>query len=270
MPERYSGVKVERNYQKEIFKLIQSMTGESNIMAVPKIFLEIVGDLETGVFLSQLVYLTDKGSREDGFIYKTVGEWKDDLFLSEYSIRKSKKMLEEMGLIETKVMKANGSPTVHYRVNKDALAETILRMHSLETLNSQEPNVESEVSITKTTTETTTYIKPSFRNCESSDDEIKPKKEKKVFDRDSNPHKLARLLAVCIQDNKPDASFPETTIQSWADEIDKLIRLDKAKVDDIAEVIQWCQKDDFWKANILSGKALRKQFLRLSIKALQK
>ena len=109
-------------------------------------------------------------------------------------------------------------------------------------------------------------IKPSCRNCESSDDEIKPKKEKKVFDRDSNPHKLARLLAVCIQDNKPDASFPESTIQSWADEIDKLIRLDKAKVDDIAEVIQWCQKDDFWKANILSGKKLRKHFLGLSIK----
>lgn len=92
------------------------------------------------------------------------------------------------------------------------------------------------------------------------------KTSKNTFEKDSSPYKLACYLAKQIQKNKPDAVFDERRKQSWAADIDKLIRIDKADVNEIASVIEWCQKDSFWKANILSGKKLREKYLQLSIK----
>jgi phage replication O-like protein O len=55
----------------------------------------------------------------------------------------------------------------------------------------------------------------------------------------------------------------QKTTQSWANEIRKLVEIDKRTIKDIEQVIVWCQADDFWKTNILSGEKLRKQFSRL-------
>ncbi|MFW5891598.1 MAG: replication protein, partial [bacterium] len=99
-------------YQHQIFKTIKSFAGEKNILAIPKSFIRFCDeDLYIGLFLSQIVYLSDKGSREDGFIYKSNKEWKEDYFLSDYAIRKAKNYLQDKGIIETKLIKANGAPT---------------------------------------------------------------------------------------------------------------------------------------------------------------
>jgi hypothetical protein len=52
----------------------------------------------------------------------------------------------------------------------------------------------------------------------------------------------------------------------WQDVIDKMIRLDNRTPEEIEEVIRWCQKDDFWQNNILSGSKLRTQFDQLWMK----
>ena len=45
-----------------------------------------------------------------------------------------------------------------------------------------------------------------------------------------------------------------------------MIRRDKLLADDIAEVVMWCQSDNFWKSNILSGKKLREKYQQLRMK----
>lgn len=257
MPERYSGVKVDYSFNSNVAKIY---------------------GVDEAVFIHNMYWWIAKNKANgkhfyDGktWTYNSMQAFTELFpFWTRRQVERIIRNLKEKGAIQI----GNYNKVGFDRTSWYSLSETVESIyangepHFTERCNGNNETVEPIPDIKPDGK--LTDIKPSCRNCESSDDEIKPKKEKKVFDRDSNPHKLARLLAVCIQDNKPDASFSETTIQSWADEIDKLIRLDKAKVDDIAEVIQWCQKDDFWKANILSGKALRKQFLRLSIKALQK
>jgi len=49
-----------------------------------------------------------------------------------------------------------------------------------------------------------------------------------------------------------------------------MIRLDKRKPEKIKEVIDWCQADDFWYANILSTKKLREKYDQLVLQMQRK
>ncbi len=93
-------------------------------------------------------------------------------------------------------------------------------------------------------------------------EEVSPKPEPSdvsLFPDDSTPMRLAVHLRKCIKGNNPKAKTP-TSLQKWAADIDKMIRIDKLEPDDIVAVIDWCQDDDFWRANILSGYKLRKKW----------
>lgn len=84
--------------------------------------------------------------------------------------------------------------------------------------------------------------------------------------------KLSKLLAQLILENNPDyfhlqENKYQSTLNGFMSDIDKLIRVDNAKPEKIDEVIRWCQADDFWKDNILSGIKLRKQYPQLLIKS---
>lgn len=77
--------------------------------------------------------------------------------------------------------------------------------------------------------------------------------------------RLAGELADYILDNNPNhrelsEDRRDGTIQRWASDIDKMNRLDNRAWDDIGDMIDWCQNDNFWKGNILSGKKLREQY----------
>jgi len=144
------------NFQQEVFELISKMTGEKNILAIPKIFLKATGSLQTGVFLSQLIYWSDKGNRDDGYIYKTHAEWEKEIFLSKYEINKARAELERLGLLETKVKKANGNPTVHYKLLQKPLIDWLVKFlkNESESLEKQKSNF--LLSLTEITAETTT------------------------------------------------------------------------------------------------------------------
>ena len=86
---------------------------------------------------------------------------------------------------------------------------------------------------------------------------------KKIFVEDSDEFRLASLLFQKIQERKPD--YKEPNLQSWAKDIDLMLRIDKRKPEIIDKAILWCQVDDFWQNNILSAGKLRKQFDRLEM-----
>lgn len=82
---------------------------------------------------------------------------------------------------------------------------------------------------------------------------------------------LAKRLGRWIRERDPDnRSIAEgkhdKTFQTWGDAIDKINRLDGREWGVIQAVIDWCQQDEFWQSNILSGVKLRKQFNQLFLK----
>jgi hypothetical protein len=86
----------------------------------------------------------------------------------------------------------------------------------------------------------------------------RPRPRSDVFPEDSYPFRLSKFLWTFIQGNFPKTRAPD--LQKWARHVDLMLRADKRPHEDIGRVIEWCQKNDFWKANILSTEKLRKQF----------
>lgn len=82
---------------------------------------------------------------------------------------------------------------------------------------------------------------------------------------------LSNLLADKILINNPKHRYlsnekREKTVQRWAEAIEELHRIDKQAIEEIRDVIEWCQDDPFWKLNILSAKKLRDQWDQLYLK----
>lgn len=75
-------------------------------------------------------------------------------------------------------------------------------------------------------------------------------------------YQLSEKLRKAIQVRDPNAKaalLPDLT--PWSRDIDKLLRIDKRKVEDVLLVIEWCQKPGcFWGPVILSGRKLRDKF----------
>lgn len=111
----------------DTFTLIKSLTGQSNTFSIPVQFIKYTGSFEAALFLSQLLWWSDKGSREDGFIFKTYAEWEEETTLSEYQVRKITRLLKnDYEVLETKLLKANGVPTLHYRLDPVKFSDSFL------------------------------------------------------------------------------------------------------------------------------------------------
>lgn len=144
------------NYE-AIREVLNRISGQQNVFTVPKIYVDFTGDLTTAVLLNQIVFLSDKSKRKDGFFYKTYKEWEEEICLSERQVRYSIKKLKEMQLVETELKKANGSPTVHYKLHYDKLVDSILTFCQIPTkqnVSIQHDNLSE--TLTEITTETTT------------------------------------------------------------------------------------------------------------------
>jgi phage replication O-like protein O len=86
--------------------------------------------------------------------------------------------------------------------------------------------------------------------------------QKKYAETDEQ-FQLAKLLHDEIL--KRNSDFRRPNLQKWSRDIDLMIRKDKRKPKRIAEVIKWCQTNEFWQKNILSCKKLRDHFDRLEL-----
>ncbi|WP_277630370.1 helix-turn-helix domain-containing protein [Atopococcus tabaci] len=116
------------------------------------------------------------------------------------------------------------------------------------------PKNETDNNTSFNTTTNNTFNKNTSRNSG------KPK-----YDDDSPYMELAKGLFAYIRKNNPEAKEPN--LQIWADDMRKIVELDKRSVDSVKEVIRWCQTDNFWKGNILSARKLREKFDQLKVKS---
>ena len=88
--------------------------------------------------------------------------------------------------------------------------------------------------------------------------------EKDKYKYSLSQMRLAEFLLSRIRDNIPNLKQPN--LDSWANEIRLMVDRDHREENDIHVVIDWCQHDSFWKANILSAKKLREKFDQLTAK----
>lgn len=94
------------------------------------------------------------------------------------------------------------------------------------------------------------------------------KKAVRKFAKDSVEMKLALYLFTKIQQNNPEhKDLTDYQKQKWADHIRLMIERDNRTPQQIHNMIDWCQADDFWKQNILSTDKLRKQYDTMRPKA---
>jgi len=79
---------------------------------------------------------------------------------------------------------------------------------------------------------------------------------------------LAEHLRQRIVENNPQAKITASQLNGWADDVRLMLDRDHRDPAEVRAVIDWCQRDEFWKANILSASKLRKQFDQLRMKML--
>ncbi|PHF94223.1 hypothetical protein [Bacillus wiedmannii] len=227
--------------------IISQISGQENIVVVPKLFIKLTGDLTTAVLLNQIVFYSDKSKRTDGYFYKSHKEWQEEICLTKRQVSYSTAKLKEMGLVDTKLMKANGAPTLHYKLDYDKLVDWIVTNCN----NGKSQNVTMDSnnlsqSLTENTTENTTKKKTSCQKFSTSDLEN------------------AKLLFELMLLNNPSAKEPN--LEKWANDFRLMREKDKRTDEQIKYIINWTQKDDFWSTNILSPAKLRKQFDALVVK----
>ena len=83
----------------------------------------------------------------------------------------------------------------------------------------------------------------------------------------SQPAKAGMRLATLLFENikKIDPKFKIPKLETWAEDIRKLIEIDGREESEVEAVIEWIAQDDFWCKAVLSGRKLRKQFSQLVV-----
>jgi hypothetical protein len=87
---------------------------------------------------------------------------------------------------------------------------------------------------------------------------------KNIYSQNSDEFRLSELLLNLILERNPEHKRPD--LQKWAGHVDRMIRLDSRRADDIETVIEWCQANEFWQNNIISTQKLRDKFDQLKMK----
>ena len=106
------------------------------------------------------------------------------------------------------------------------------------------------------------YSKKEINNIMSA-----PAKPAPTRELPKEAYQLANRLHKWILRNKPDRKIQDGWQKRWAEDIDKMHRIDGREWRKIAGAIDWSQRDDFWHQNILSGANLRKHYDRMEERA---
>lgn len=81
----------------------------------------LFGGVNEALLWQQLYYWSDKGSLEDGWIYKTKEELEEETTLSRDQQDVARKKLVTLGVLEVELRKTGAAPTLHYKVHPEAV-----------------------------------------------------------------------------------------------------------------------------------------------------
>ena len=148
-------------------EFIKRVSGQDNILTIPRIYMELTNDMNMALVLNQSIYYSGITKRKDGFFYKSYLEWTDEIYLSKYQVKNAVDKLKSLGLMETKLRKANGSPTIHYKVCMESLEQSIVKLlhfgkSTYFTVESKETSLSLTESSTESSTKKDTYDKSNI------------------------------------------------------------------------------------------------------------
>jgi hypothetical protein len=112
--------------QKQVYSLIRDMTGQANILTIPRLFIDLTGaDHKAALLLSQLVYWSERTKDPDGWVHKSYKEWYQELVLTQAEVMRIIKKLAPFG-VETILRKVGTAPKLHYRINQRLFTNSIM------------------------------------------------------------------------------------------------------------------------------------------------
>jgi len=114
-----------KSFPKTLKSVTRQVDNNARAILVYNTLIDLCGNLSTGMLLSQIVYWSSCTKDPDGWFYKTNAEWLSELRIGQYQLRNGIKRLKEMGLLVTKVKKANGAPTTHYLLLRGKLLKMV-------------------------------------------------------------------------------------------------------------------------------------------------
>jgi len=126
-------------------------------IAFHRIFVTLTGSVTAALMLSQAVYWSKTGRKKgpwDGWFWKSADEWQEETGLSRREQETARKKLQQLGFWQEDLRKANGTPTLHFRVDASKLADSVNSIFTNCENPRDLPNCENPV--TETTTKTTT------------------------------------------------------------------------------------------------------------------
>ncbi len=107
----------------DLVKRFLKMGNNQNVVPMSPAFYRFTGTLEGALFLAQLLYWHPRTTNPGHWIYKTDADWAAELCLTKHAVREVRHRLERMGIVRTKLKRANGSPTTHYQCDMRRLEE---------------------------------------------------------------------------------------------------------------------------------------------------
>jgi hypothetical protein len=127
-----------------------------------KMYVDIAGDLVAGLVLSEIIYwylpsMTDGNSKlrvlKEGkyWIARRRYDWWDRARLSPKQADRALKSLEENGLIEKRIFKFKGEPTIHIRLQQDTFVKKLDLLVKKPLSNPFSPKGEDEIDSTSET-----------------------------------------------------------------------------------------------------------------------
>ncbi len=110
------------NFDKMTSVIREATSKSLQTVIAPLELFEYAGEAQKAVFLARLIFLSDKGSKPNGFIWKSYPEWKREIGLSQSQVERIVKDFQDRRgiLIAKKMMAASGngnaSNTWHYKL----------------------------------------------------------------------------------------------------------------------------------------------------------
>ena len=109
----------------QLWRIVRSAK-RSDIKSVHALISKMTRSQTAAVMALKLLYWFPRARKADGWVYKSWRDWKAECDLSQSQVKRvhSAACLERIG-IERKIMKANGSPTMHYRIDVECFLRCV-------------------------------------------------------------------------------------------------------------------------------------------------
>jgi len=126
-----------QNNPQQIIKNI-TLSYDPTVFAIPRVLIKFTQNHGLAMFLSDLIYWSDKGMNPFGWIYRSAKEWEERLEFSSFQVKQNTEKLIKMGILETVVMKPRNQnnkivssiPVTHYRLNFEKLGDLLNKFKS--------------------------------------------------------------------------------------------------------------------------------------------